>query len=388
MYHDPTSTSVATFVPAINQQSYDLPVDRIEKRANDVTAAREAKVAALAHNLNLQRKQVETFHPRINATSEQALKLAGEQLDGKFSDAVDKIGEPLRDVLAEFEARVDFPEEEIEPAARRDLVGRIEKTKAIVDALVSTYAYGHLVKDGFRVLICGRPNAGKSSLLNLIIGQERAIVTEVSGTTRDLIEAEAVFGGYKFVFCDSAGITETNDRVEKIGVELARERIPWADLVLLVVDAAASANDYEPLLNELRGKAAKIWMITNKIDLNPEAMQTIFCDSETCAQNFYLSARTRQGLDALVEALVEEVSLRSSQQSDANMVVTNERQRNCLIRADEALDAALRGAAAASPDEIVSEDIRTALRNLEELVGKTYTEDILGRVFSKFCIGK
>lgn len=332
--------------------------------------------------------QAEAIADLINASSEQALRIAGEQLDGKLSQAILYIGEPLRDALAELEAAIDFPEEEISPESITHIRSILEKTRQQIDSLVDSYAYGQVLKEGFRVLLCGLPNVGKSSLLNALIGQERAIVTEISGTTRDVIEVEANFSGFRFVFCDSAGITDTEDRVEQIGIELARERMSWADLILLVVDATDLSESWEPLLKELSEKGKKIWMVINKIDANPQAFGQIVCDSHICAQNIYLSATTRQGFTSLIEALKDEVASRSHDSTSGSQVVTNERQRNCLERASNALGQALITISAKNSEEILSEDIRNALRELEEIVGKTYTEDILGRIFSKFCIGK
>ncbi|MBX7142987.1 MAG: tRNA uridine-5-carboxymethylaminomethyl(34) synthesis GTPase MnmE [Oligoflexia bacterium] len=339
-------------------------------------------------NGKLDLVQAEAIADLINATSEHSLKIAGEQLKGRFSEAVNKIGEPLRDALAELEAHIDFPEEGIEPKQSEGLVQAMSDARTKIAELLKTYAYGQVVKDGFRVLLCGRPNAGKSSLLNLILGNQRAIVSPVSGTTRDLIEEQAVIGGYRFVFCDSAGLRDSQDPVERIGVELARERIPWADLVLFVVDASEKGEEWKTTIQSLSGKARKIWMITNKIDINPQAFGTFFCESHICAQNFYLSVKTGAGFDALTEALVEEVKSSSADRAQASQIVTNERHRACLTSAHEALGRAIDAGRRAFPLEIVSAELRIALQSLQEIVGKTYTEDILGRIFSKFCIGK
>lgn len=337
-------------------------------------------------NGKLDLVQAEAIADLISATSEQALKLASEQLKGRLSDAVDKLGEPLRDALAEIEASLDFPEEDIEPSKREKLTEEFKLAHSKIEELLASYSFGHSVRDGFRVLLCGRPNAGKSSLLNVLLGRPRAIVTEVSGTTRDLIEEEAVFGGYRFVFCDSAGITESDNEVERIGIELARSKLEWADLVLYVVDGTDKEGSWKELLGELRGRSKRLWMITNKIDLNPAAIGTFFCDSSTCQQNLYLSAKTKSGIDVLTKALVDEVASQAGGSVESNMVLTNERHKNCLSRAKKALGAIV--TQPSLPLEIVAEEVRIALRALEELVGKTTTEDILGRIFSKFCIGK
>lgn len=330
--------------------------------------------------------KAEAISDLVSATSERALTIASEQLSGRFSNAVNDIGEPLRNSLAELEAHIDFPEEDIEPKKLASILDIILQSKGKISELLKTYNYGATVKEGFRVLLCGRPNAGKSSILNILLGKPRAIVSEESGTTRDLIEEEAVFSGYKFIFCDSAGIIETTNTVEKIGIELAKERLSWADLALFVTDATDTKGDWKTLIDEIKGKTKKIWMITNKIDLNPNALATFFCDSSTCQQNFYISAKTGNGIQTLIDALVEEVSSQVVGDVDDSVIVTNERHRSCLMKALDSLQIILNQPKI--PLEIISAELRVALSSLEELIGKTTTEDILGRIFSKFCIGK
>lgn len=351
-------------------------------------AAGEFTKRAFLHG-KLDLAQAEAIADVINAKGEEELRFAGEQLKGRLSQAVSAIGEPLRDVLAELEASIDFPEEDIEPEKVDDIAARAEVARAKVSQLLSTYSFGALVKEGIRVLLCGQPNAGKSSLLNLILGKKRAIVSPISGTTRDLIEEEASLAGQKFVFCDSAGIRDTTDEIEKIGVELAKERIPWADLVLLVVDATDEQLTWRSTADLLRESGKRVWLVVNKIDLNPKAMMQVFCDSKTCSQNFYISAKTGAGIGALIEALVEDVTKNMPERGDVGEVVTNERHRDCLLRAEQALQQFADAVALKTPAlPILVADIREALSALDEIVGKTYTEDILGRIFSKFCIGK
>jgi tRNA modification GTPase len=246
-----------------------------------------------------------------------------------------------------------------------------------------------MVKEGARVLLCGEPNAGKSSLLNLVLGKKRAIVSPVSGTTRDLIEEEASLAGQKFVFCDSAGIRETSDEIERIGVELAKERIPWADLVLLVADATDESDRWREVFDLLKRHSKRVWLIVNKIDLAPSALTRIATRETMCERSFFISAKTGAGIGSLIEALVEDVARNMPERGDVGEVITNERHRDCLRRAEDALARFVESVASKRPVlTILVADVREALTALDEIVGKTYTEDILGRIFTKFCVGK
>jgi tRNA modification GTPase len=340
-------------------------------------------------NGKLDLAQAEAIADVVHAKSEEELRYAGEQLKGRLSDAINSIGEPLRDALAEIEATLDFPDEDINPDTLDAIAARASVAQAKIENLLATYSFGSLVKEGVRVLLCGRPNSGKSSLLNLLLGKRRAIVSEISGTTRDLIEDEATLGGHKFVFCDSAGIRETHDRIEQIGVELAKERIPWADLVLLVVDATDSSESWRETLELLKSHEKKIWMVINKIDLDPRAFEHFAVHSSLCQHNFFISAKTGDGVGSLIESLVEDMAKRIPEKNEAGEVITNERHRDCLERAERSLLSCVEALQSrVAPLSIIAADLKEALSALDEIIGKTYTEDILGRIFSKFCIGK
>ncbi|NLF24133.1 MAG: tRNA uridine-5-carboxymethylaminomethyl(34) synthesis GTPase MnmE, partial [Deltaproteobacteria bacterium] len=332
--------------------------------------------------------QAEAVCDLIEATSSKALALAGGRLQGELSRTATQIGEELREALAEIEAGLDFPEEDLGNLAvetKLNLFGQIEKR---LDALVTTCAYGQNVREGFKVLLWGRPNVGKSSLLNMLLGQERAIVTEVSGTTRDLIEESLELEGFRFVFCDTAGVGESLDKVEKIAMERAKQRIPWADLVLYLVDADAGDHDWKEAFELLTPHAKKIWIVTNKIDLNPAAYGLNYEHASIARQGFFISAKHGDGLDELKQALIQEFSSNLIDQSHANQIVTNERHRDCLVRALAAVRRATQTVHQKLPEEITALELRSALNAMNELIGATTNEDILGRIFSRFCIGK
>jgi len=327
--------------------------------------------------------QVEALSEIIHANSERALRVAQRQLKGSLSKIVDQVGEPLRDVLAEIEASVDFPEEDIEPEKIATISKTISKCREQLARLLETSSYGDVLRDGFRVLICGLPNAGKSSLLNLLVGEERAIVSDISGTTRDLIEVNSQIEGLKMIFCDTAGIRETDDSVEQIGVRLARDRIQWADHILLVVDSA-NPEQYQFLLAELLSAEARFSLIWNKADLvKPEKIEDLDSDSQ-----LLISTKNGDGIETLRATLVKIVEHYLPDQADSGEIVVQERQQLCLRAGIEALEKVEQAVFDHLPLEFISAELRIALRNIEELIGKTYTEDILGRIFSKFCIGK
>ncbi len=330
--------------------------------------------------------QAEAIAGLINSSSERSAKRAQEQLSGRLSSALDKIGEPLRDLLAEIEASIDFPEEDIAPDKVEQMLESLKKAVKEISLLISSYQYGHRIRDGLRILLCGRPNVGKSSLMNRLLEKERAIVTPISGTTRDLIEEELSIEGYKVVLCDSAGVRTSDDLVETRGIELTKERITWADLVLCIVNATDTEDDWREILQELNIKDRSVWLIVNKIDLHSVEAQSL--SSIPIQKLLPISALNGSGIALLKEALVNHIESLMISQDAGSVVITEERHRSLLVNSNEALLSAAKLLETAQPLELASTDIREAINGLDEIIGRTYTEDILGRIFSKFCIGK
>lgn len=315
--------------------------------------------------------QAEAVMDVIRASTPRALHAAQEQLEGRIGREIESIRTTLLAVVAHLEAYIDFPEEGIDPRTGQKLATDIATVRERVESLLATAHEGRILREGVRLVLCGEPNAGKSSLLNRLLGYERAIVSETPGTTRDTIEELASLGGIPFRIIDTAGLRETGDTVEQEGVSRARHAIAQADVVVHVIDVTAP-NRKSLTDNEI--------IALNKIDLPHEA-------SIASPSTFPLSVRTGEGLEALVEAIVTQA--RGTSRSEVPMLAAiNARHQACLRRASEALQNAHEDLNRQMDPELVSVPLRAALDAVGEVVGATDIEDILGQIFSTFCIGK
>ena len=332
-------------------------------------------------NGRLDLAQAEAVLDMIQARTEAGHRIAMTQLEGRLSDAVRKVRRQLLDVLAYLEASIDFTEDEV-PA--QDIAGPLNGILAEIGPLLHDADQGMIYRQGLRAAIVGRPNVGKSSLLNALLRVERAIVTEVPGTTRDTLEETINLRGVPLVLVDTAGIAETEDQVERLGVIRSREALQRADLALLVVDGSRPLEAADREIAALMGNRPAI-LVVNKIDLGPLAIEFDLLPADV--PRVRVSALTGAGMEALEEALVNEVLSGRALTSDRPMV-SNPRHKALLTRAAEHVEAALGAHEQGLPADFVSIDVMAAVTALGEITGETAGEDLLDAIFSQFCVGK
>jgi tRNA modification GTPase len=307
----------------------------------------------------------------IRARSPVALAAAEEQLQGRLGRELAGLRSHLLSLVANIEAWIDFPDEDIDPETGAEFLGHLKKAGLEIDALLSTARTGRILREGVRLVIYGSPNAGKSSLLNALLGFERAIVTSTPGTTRDTIEELANLGGLPFRITDTAGLRETQDPIEKIGMARAREAMASADILLHVIDATTA-----PALRE-NGRPESL-VVMSKIDLlNPPPQPPM--------DGIGISCLTGEGLELLVQTLVTRAQ--GTPQRPSALAI-NARHQACLYRAKAGVEAATAELEANHSPEFAATGLHEALDAIGEILGLADTEEILGEIFSRFCIGK
>ena len=355
-------------------------------------------------NSRMDLTQAEAVIDVIRASTASALTAARSRLTGGLSARVNAVKDGLATLLARIEAALDFPEEEDvnedgeQGTGRDDLLAGFERATAALAGLIGTYELGGALKDGVRALILGRPNTGKSSLLNILLKEERAIVTEIPGTTRDVIEEVINIKGLSVRLMDTAGLRETTDFIESLGVAAARGRIEAANLLLFVIDASEVSREDLSLLGSVEGKEGRpVLVVANKVDLIDNAgrkeVESFFKKREKRGEGrriSFISALTGEGLEGLEEAIHELVTggPPGGTVFAETVLVASLRQKTALEDALVGVGQAAASAKKSMPPEFVAADLRRALNRLGEITGEVTTEDILDKIFSEFCIGK
>ena len=327
--------------------------------------------------------QAEAVADLINAETDNARQAALNQMRGGFSKEINHLRENLIHFASLIELELDFGEEDVEFAKRDDLRALILKIQSYLQALIDSFDQGNVIKNGVPTVIAGKPNAGKSTLLNALLNEERAIVSEIPGTTRDAIEDEIILGGINFRFIDTAGLRETQDVIEAIGVERTRERMKKASLILFLIDLAnTTESEIDEQIRALSELGIPYLMIGNKID---QAENGLVKKLES--QNFiFISASNKTNLPLLKEKILEKIQVKEVKTGD--VMVTNLRHYQNLLQTKEALTRVLNGMESGITGDFLAMDIRQSLHYLGEITGTITTDDLLDNIFSKFCIGK
>ena len=355
--------------------------------ARPATAGEFTRRAFISGRMSLS--QAQSLGELLEAKTHNQLLLSRTGVRGVLSDKIEELYTKLGDVLSSIYAKIDFPDEDLADMSREQMLDAFVKVKSEVDLLAATYKTGRAVSEGIKTVICGRTNAGKSSLYNRIVGREAAIVTDIEGTTRDLLEETVPFGKVTLRLCDTAGLRETCDAVESIGVERARRVMKDAELVLAVFDGSRCPDDEDKkLLDELSKSGAYVVPVLNKCDLwgenSPMEREIRRAGFDTCIE---LSAASGEGIDRLAE-LVDEKFTDGEIDLRYDAVIADARQYAALLRASEAL-----GSVASEMEEgyeldVCCIDAEGAMQSLGEINGHHVNDDIVSSIFHKFCVGK
>ncbi|EKQ70657.1 tRNA modification GTPase trmE [Leptolyngbyaceae cyanobacterium JSC-12] len=332
-------------------------------------------------NGRLDLTQAESIADLVGARSPQAAQFALAGLQGKLAHPIRQLRAICINILAEIEARIDF-EEDLPPLDQEDIKRRLQQVLDEVEQILATAEQGELLRSGLKVAIVGRPNVGKSSLLNAWSRSDRAIVTDLPGTTRDVVESQLVVSGIPVQVLDTAGIRETEDQVEKIGVERSRQTAQKADLILLVIDASLGwTDDDQAVYEQVRDRP--LILITNKIDL----VETVPSLPTLPIPVVKTAAALNQGIDALEDAILKTVQAGKLNALNLDLAI-NQRQAAALTQARQALQQVQLTITQELPLDFWTIDLRSAIHFLGQVIGEEVTESVLDQVFSRFCIGK
>ena len=334
-------------------------------------------------NGRIDLSQAEAVIDIINAKNELSQRNAMSQLGGALSKEIKAVRDELVHLCARMQVLIDYPDEDLEDITTADISNVCRGCAEKVSQLLSTSDNGRMMKDGIRTAIVGKPNVGKSSILNCMAQEDRAIVTDIAGTTRDVIEESVTVKGIPLILSDTAGIRETDDVVEQIGVEKSRQYLDSSDLVIVVIDGASGIDDEDrEVLNATVGKSRII--LLNKTDIDTKVSKSDFPAEETVIE---ISAKTGDGLMRLADAIETSCKLKNID-SENGRIITNMRHKTALIGARDALIRVSEALDMGMPTDIVSIDIAAAMDSLGEITGETVSESVVNDIFHNFCVGK
>ena len=336
-------------------------------------------------NGRIDLSQAEAVMDIIHGKTEKSISLSLEQLRGDLRDKIASFKKALLDVTAHVNVVLDYPEEGIEDPLPSNLRENLENVYAEADRLISSYDKGKKIKEGIKTVIAGKPNVGKSTLLNSLLKEERAIVTHIPGTTRDVIEEIIHIKGIPLVLTDTAGIRKTEDIVENIGVEKSKKFIENADLVLLVLDASRELESEDrEVIEEIQNHNKKTIVLLNKIDLE----RKIELEEFNLENILEISAKDNIGIEDMEERIYSYIVEENVEDSSEKLIITNIRHKTALEKTKDAIRNIFETIDAGMPMDLISVDLKEALDSLSEITGEISSEDILDHVFGNFCVGK
>ena len=341
-------------------------------------------------NGRIDLSQAEAVADLIQAQSEASLRLALDQMKGGFARKIRELRQQLIDYKALVELELDFGEEDVAFADREKMQSLMKDIRGIIRPLAESFRSGQVIREGIQTVLAGKPNAGKSTLLNAMLQEERALVSDIAGTTRDTIEESLHLKGMLFRFIDTAGLRESEDVIERMGIARTRESIQKAHLLILIVDVSqTSAEDIKEQLREIDTGQKTVIIVANKTDLlSDEELSDRLKQLSTCGFPVVcISALHGGGIDQLREELVA-AGERECKTEEGGVIISNMRHYEALIRADEALEQVAVGLKMGATGDIVSLNLRDALEALGQISGTISNEEVLGSIFSRFCIGK
>lgn len=338
-------------------------------------------------NRKMDLSQAEAVADLIASSSEAAHKVAMHQMRGGFRSELKVLREELIHFASLIELELDFSEEDVEFADRSQMIELINRIITTIDRLIGSFELGNVIKEGVQVAIIGEPNAGKSTLLNALLNEERAIVSDIAGTTRDTVEDEMTIDGIRYRFIDTAGIRKTEDTIESLGIERTMQKAEQADVVMFLFDASTYTSErMKDEIGTLKRRKSDIenhlLLVANKSDKTDENVNEKFLEFDIVS----ISAREKTGIEELTSRLTDFVNLSALKEDQT--IVTNTRHIEALRGAKESLQDVLTGFDNNMSGDLVAIDIRRSLFHLGEITGEITTDDLLGNIFSKFCIGK
>ena len=338
-------------------------------------------------NGRMDLSQAEAVMDLIQARTDEVQKVAVRQLEGALSHKLDVMREALIDLLARIEVNLDYPEYDAEEVTLKKAEKEIDQMIVNLEALLNSFHYGKILREGMEVAIIGRPNAGKSSLLNRLAGKNRAIVTDIPGTTRDVLEEFVNIKGLPVKLFDTAGVRETADTIEKMGVEKSWEAVQNADCILYLLDGSKTYEEQDQLLyKEIRNKGKKVFVLVNKTDLMEDEQKQSF-SALLPEETLFISVARGHGVDVLEEKLLT-FAKQNAGQSENDVLLTNARHEGHIRTALDLLKSALKAVSGGLTLDMAAMDIKAGLEELGKITGHHASEDVLHAIFSKFCLGK